>query len=99
MKLVNDYFSGNSLSVFGQFSENLNINRKLWENESWTNFVKNNFSKNCREILGEFSEYFRFSHVINYLLTGLLVPYREIPSPRFLRTDLASSVRTSKPWA
>ena len=37
--------------------------------------------------------------VINYLLTGLLVPYREILSPRFLRTDLASSVRTSKPRA
>ena len=61
--------------------------------------MKNNFSENCRGILGEFSEYFRFSHIINYLLTGLLVPYREILSPRFLRTDLASSVRTSNPRA
>ena len=39
------------------------------------------------------------SALINYSLTGLLVPYREILSPRFLRTDLASSVRTSKPRA
>ena len=60
---------------------------------------KDNFSENCREILGEFSGYFRFHHIINYLLTGLLVPYHEILSPRFLRTDLASSVRTSKPRA
>ena len=56
-----------------------------------------------RRIVGKFSvnvpEYFRFFHVINYLLTGLLVPYREILSPRFLRKDLASSVRTSKPRA
>ena len=27
------------------------------------------------------------------------MPYREILSPRFLCTGLASSVRTSKPWA
>ena len=47
----------------------------------------------------EYSEYFRFNYIINYLLTGLLSPYREILSSRFLRTDLASSVRTSKPRA
>ena len=29
----------------------------------------------------------------NSLSTGLLVPYREILNPRFLPTDLASSVR------
>ena len=58
--------------------------------------MKYNLSENCREILGEFSEYFRFRYEINCLLTGLLVPYREILSLRFLRTDLASSVRTSK---
>ena len=61
--------------------------------------MKHNFSENCREIIGEFSEYFRFCHLINYLLTGLVVPYLEILRPRFLRTDLVSSVRTSKPWA
>ena len=58
--------------------------------------MKNNFSENFRESFGECSEYFRFRHIINYLLTGLLVPYSEILSPRFLRTDLVSSVRTSK---
>ena len=51
--------------------------------------------ENCRKIVGECLEYFRFFHIINYLLTGLLVSYLEILSPRFLRTDLASSVRTS----
>ena len=61
--------------------------------------MKNNFPKNCRQIVGECSEYFRFCHLINYLLTGLLVPYRKKLSPRFLRKDLASSVRISKPRA
>ena len=61
--------------------------------------MKNNFSENCLEILGEFSGYFHFRHIISYLLTGLLVPYSEILSPRFLRKDLASSVRISKPRA
>ena len=61
--------------------------------------MKYYFLENCREILGEFSEYFRFRNIISYLLTGLLVPYHEILSPRFLHTDLASSVRTSKPRA
>ena len=75
--------------------ENLKINRKRF----WTNSVKNSFSENCGKILGEFLVHFRFCHLINYLLTGLLVPYNEILSPRFLRTDLASSVRTSKPRA
>ena len=59
-------------------------------------FVKNNFSENCRRILGECLLHFRFYHLIKYLSTGLLVPYREIPNPWFLCTDLASSVRTSK---
>ena len=45
--------------------------------------MKNIFSENCRQIVGQRLEYFRFCHVINYLLTGLLVPYREILSPRF----------------
>ena len=45
--------------------------------------MKNYFLENCREILGEFSEYFRFRHIISCLLTGLLVPYHEILSPRF----------------
>ena len=44
-------------------------------------FVENNFSKNCRQILGECSEY--FCHIINSLLNGLLVLYREILSSRF----------------
>ena len=61
--------------------------------------MKNNFSENCRQIFGKCSEYFRFA-INSYLLTGLLVPYREILRPRFLRMDLASeSVRTSKPRA
>ena len=59
--------------------------------------MKNKFSENCRQILGEFLEYFRFCHLTNYLLTGLLVPYYEILSPQFLRMDLISLVRTSKP--
>ena len=82
-------------TFFGKFEYQQKTLGKLF----WTNFVKNNFSENCREILGEFSEYFRFRHLINYLLTGLLVPYSEIITPRFLRTDLASSVRTSNPRA
>ena len=61
--------------------------------------MKHIFLENCWEILSEFSKYFRFCHLMNYLLTGLLEPYREILSPRFLRTDFASSVRTSKPRA
>ena len=32
IKLVGDYFLGNSWWVFGQFSETLKIYRKLWEN-------------------------------------------------------------------
>ena len=61
MKLLKDYFSENSREVFGQFPENLNINRKPWENYFGLIFVKNNFLK----IVGEFSEYFRFRHLIN----------------------------------
>ena len=95
IKLVSYYLSGSSRRVLGQFSENLKINSKPWKNDL-TIFVKNNFLENCPQILSECSEYFRFCHLINHLLTGLLVPYREILSPRFLHTDLASSVRTSK---
>ena len=95
IKLVSDYCSENSWLVFGKFENQ----RKTLEKWFWTNFVKNIFSENYRQIVGECSEYFRFCYLINYLLTGLLVPYREILSPRFLRTDLASSVRTSKPRA
>ena len=48
---------------------------------------------NCRQILGEYSEKFRFCHLINYLLTGLLLPYHELLSPRFYaRTSQARSV-------
>ena len=55
--------------------------------------MKNNFSENCQEVLGEFSEYFRFRHVRNYLITRLLMPYREILSPHFLcMTSQARSV-------
>ena len=53
----------------------------------------------AEQFASECSEYSRFCHIINYLLTGLLVPYHEILSPRFLHTDLASSVGTSKPRA
>ena len=53
-------------------------------------------SVNYRQILDGFSEYCRFCNMINYLLTGLLVLYREILNPQFLRTELADSVRTSK---
>ena len=45
--------------------------------------MKNNFSENCRQILGECLEYFHSCHLITYLLTGLLVLYSEILSPRF----------------
>ena len=55
MKLLNDYFSGNSREVFGQFPENLNVNRKPWENYSGLIFVKNNSS----EIVGKMSVNFR----------------------------------------
>ena len=55
--------------------------------------MKNNFSENCRQILGKCSVHFRFCYMINYLLTGLLVPCSEILSPRFYaRTSQARSV-------
>ena len=76
-------------AILGKFENQ----QKTLGKRFWTNFVKKIFAElsvNVRNI-------FVFCHVINYLLTGLLVPYREILSPRFLRTDLASSVRTSKP--
>ena len=92
-------FLGNSQLVFGQFSGNLKINGKPWENDFGLVSSNNFFADNCQQIVSESSEYFRFCHKISYLLTGLLVPYREILNARFLRTDLASSVRTSKPRA
>ena len=58
-------------------------------------FREKDLLENFPGILDEFSEYFRFSHIINYLLTGLLMLNREIQSPQFLRM-LASSFRTSK---
>ena len=82
-------------TICGKFENQQNIMGKWF----WTNFVKNRFSKNCRQILLECSEYFRFCYIINYLLIGLFVPYRETLIPRFLQADLASSVGTSKPWA
>ena len=88
-------FSVSFRSIFEKFENK----RKTLTKWFWTNFVKKDFfgelSENCQEMFGIFS----FLPLLNYLLTGLLVPYREIPSPRFLRTDLASSVRTSKPRA
>ena len=66
IRLVSDYFSENSRWVFGQFLENLRINRKPWENDLGLISWKENFSENCRLMFG----YFRFCHLINYLLTG-----------------------------
>ena len=43
------------------------------------------FADNCQQIVSESSEYFRFCHKINYLLTGFLVPYREILNARFFK--------------
>ena len=83
---------------FGESSENLTINRKHWE-KIWLISWKIIFRKIVDKFWANVREYFRFCYVINYLLTGLLVLYREILSPRFLRTDLASSVFTSKPRA
>ena len=51
VKLMNDYFSGNSWWVFGQFSENLKINRKPYENDSGLISSKIAF----RKIVGKFS--------------------------------------------
>ena len=61
-------------TIFGKFENQQKILGKRFRN----NFVKNNFSDNCGKILGECSEYFRFCHKINYLLTGLLVPCRAV---------------------
>ena len=81
-------FSVSFVTIFGKFKNQQKALGKWF----WSNFVKNIFSGNCRKIVRECSEYFRFYHLINYLLTILLVMYREILSLRFLRTDLASSV-------
>ena len=95
IKFASNYFFVIFSVSFQKFSENLKIVRKPPENDfgliSWKIF--------SQKIVSKLSEYFRFCHLINYLLTRLLVPYREILSPHFLRTDLASSVHTSKPQA
>ena len=62
----------------------------------WTNFVKNNFSENCRQILGECSVLFSYDKLF---INQIASPYCEILSPRFLRMDLSSSVHTSKSQA
>ena len=77
---MRDNLPGNPWRIFGHLSENFKINRKPWENY-------------FGQILWKIS---RKCHLINYLLTGFLVPYPEILSPQILRTDLASSARTSK---
>ena len=87
------FFFGNSQWIFRTNFGKLENQQKTLGKWFWTNFVKNNFSENCLQILGECSEYFRFCHLINNLLTGFLVPYREILSLVFQ----ASSVRTPKP--
>ena len=92
IKFVSNYSGANSRWVFGQFLENVKINRKPQGNNFGLISWGNDFSEYYRQILGASSEYFRFCCVINYLITGLLFPYREILSPRFY----ASSVRTSK---
>ena len=50
-KLLSDYFLENSRSVFGQFSENLKINKKPWENDfgliTWKVFFRRIVGK-CR---------------------------------------------------
>ena len=48
-------------------------------------FRKKQFFVNCLRILAEFLEHFRFPHAINYLFTGLFVPYSKILSLHFLR--------------
>ena len=83
---MGDNFLEDSWGVFRKFGNQKETLRKWF----WTNFVKNNFSENCRQILGECSKYFRFAIIMNYLLTVLLVPHHEILSPRFLRMDLTS---------
>ena len=63
-------------TIFGKFENQ----QKTFGKWFGSNFVKNIFSENCRKILGEYSEYFRFCLLLNYLLTGLLI----LVSPRKL---------------
>ena len=87
-------FSLSFRTIFGKFKNQQETLGKRF----WSNFVKNNFSDNCQQIVGECLEYFRFFHIINYLLTGLLVPYSEILSPRFFtHRPRKLSPDTSKP--
>ena len=51
--------------VFGQFLGNFKINGKLWENDFRLILLKK-ISENCRQTVGECSEYFCFCHLINY---------------------------------
>ena len=83
IKVVSNYFSENSLIIFGKFENQQKTSVKWFLTNLWKNFLWRIVSTFC--------------HRINYLLTGLLVPYCEILSPPFLRSDLASSLRTSKP--
>ena len=82
INLVSDYFSENSRCVFRTIFEEFESQQKTLGKRFWTNFKKKT-SENCLQIFGECSEHFRFCHIVNYLLTGLLVLF------------LASSVRTS----
>ena len=96
IKLLSDYFSGYSRLVFRQFPENLIFNRRPCENDFGLVPCKIIFWKIVGRFLVNVRNIFVFASIIKYLLTGLLVPCREILSPHFLRTDLASSVHTSK---
>ena len=52
--------------------------------ENLGNIILDLFNENIfGKIISQSSEYFRFGHKINCLLTGLLVPYREIPRHSF----------------
>ena len=59
--------------------------------------MKDNYLENFRQLLVKCSEYFHLGQEMYYLSTRLLVPYHEILSAPFLRTDLASYVCISKP--
>ena len=87
IKLVSDYVLENSRCVLGKFSK---INRKPRENDFGLISCRRNVGKlsvNVRNI-------FVLPNKIKYLLTGLLVPYREILIPRsvYARTSQARSV-------
>ena len=68
IKLVSDYFSKNSRWIFGTFENQ----QKTLGKRFWTIFVKKII---FRQILSACSVHFHFCHVINYALTGLLMPH------------------------